>query len=172
VWKGLFDERFSFFNFLLSIIGVAPVDWLGSNAMGSVLLMSIWCGIGPTMIIILAALQTVPKDILEAAQIDGANVFQRYRLIVVPTISSTIMYVLITGLIGTLQAYAEFDLITGGGPGYSTTTLSMLVIRAMDNEGLGYACAMAWVICAIVLIFTLIFFRFVKSKVYYAEGSD
>ncbi|MEG2159270.1 MAG: sugar ABC transporter permease, partial [Clostridia bacterium] len=59
VWKGLFDERFSFFNFLLSIIGVAPVDWLGSNAMGSVLLMSIWCGIGPTMIIILAALQTV-----------------------------------------------------------------------------------------------------------------
>ena len=170
VWKGLFDEQFSFFNFLLSIIGVAPVDWLGNNAMGSVLLMSIWCGIGPTMLIILAGLQSVSQDVIEASIIDGANAFQRYWHIVIPTISPTILYVLITGFIGTLQAYSEFDLITGGGPGYKTTTMSMLVIQSMNNEGLGYACAMAWIICFIVLIFTLIFFAVTKGKIYYREG--
>ena len=170
VWKGLFDEQFSFFNFLLSIIGVAPIDWLGKNAMGSVLLMSIWCGIGPTMLIIIAGLQSVSEDIIEASIIDGANSFQRYYHIVLPTVSPTIFYVLITGFIGTLQAYSEFDLITSGGPGHSTTTMSMLVINSMNNEGLGYACAMAWLICFIVLFFTLIFFAITKGKIYYREG--
>ena len=132
--------------------------------------MSVWCGIGPTMIIILAALQSVPQDLIESSTIDGANVWQRYTKIVLPTISPTILYVLVTGFIGTLQAYSEFDLVTGGGPGYKTTTMSMLVIRAMDSEGLGYACAMAWIICFIVLIFTLIFFAVSKGKVYYREG--
>ncbi len=172
VWKGLFDERFSFFNYLLNYLGIGPINWMGEGAMGSVLLMSVWCGIGPTMIIILAALQTVPNELLEAAQIDGANIFQRYWHIVLPTISPTILYVLTTGFISCLQAYAEFDLVTGGGPGYSTTTMSMLVIRAMDGEGLGYACAMAWVICIVVMIFTMLFFKFTQGKVYYAEGDD
>lgn len=172
VWKGLFDERFSFFNYLLSLIGVMPIDWLGNNAMGSILLMSIWCGIGPTMIIILAALQTVPQDLLEAAELDGANVFRRYIHIVLPLISPTVVYILVTGFIGCLQAYAEFDLVTGGGPGYKTTTMSMMVIDAMDAEGLGYACAMAWIICLIVLVFTTIFFKTIQKKTYYAEGGD
>lgn len=172
VWKGLFDERFSFFNYLLNYLGIGPINWLGTNAMGSVLLMSVWCGIGPTMIIILAALQSVPNELLEAAKVDGANVFHRYVHIVLPMISPTILYILITGFISCLQAYAEFDLVTGGGPGYSTTTMSMLVIRAMDGEGLGYACAMAWVICLIVMVFTLLFFRFTQKRVYYAEGDD
>lgn len=170
VWKGLFDEQFSFFNFLLSVVGVAPIDWLGNNAMSSVLLMSIWCGIGPTMLIILAGLQSVSQEVIEASIIDGANTLQRYRHIVLPTISPTIFYVLITGFIGTLQAYSEFDLITAGGPGYKTTTMSMLVINSMNNEGLGYACAMAWIICFIVLFFTLIFFAITKGKIYYREG--
>ncbi len=172
VWKGLFDERFSFFNYLFGLFGIMPVDWLGNNAMGSVLLMSIWCGIGPTMIIILAALQNVPQDLLEAAELDGANVFHRYIHIVLPLVSPTVVYILVTGCISCLQAYAEFDLVTGGGPGYKTTTMSMMVIDAMDAEGLGYACAMAWVICLIVLLFTGFFFYFIQKKTYYAEGGD
>ena len=174
VWKGLFDERFSFFNFLLNYIGIPPVEWTGSGAMGSVLLMSIWCGIGPTMIIILAALQGVPTELMEAADIDGANIFQKYRKIVLPMISPTILYILVTGFIGCLQAYAEFDLVTGGGPGYSTTTMSMFVINAMNDRtyGLGYACAAAWLICILVMVFTLVFFKFSQGKVYYAEGGE
>lgn len=175
VWKGLFDERFSFFNFLLNYIGIPSVAWSGKGAMGSVLLMSVWCGIGPTMIIILAALQNVPNELMEAADIDGANIFQKYRRIVLPMISPTILYVMVTGFIGCLQAYAEFDLVTGGGPGYSTTTMSMFVINAMNDRtyGLGYACAAAWLICILVMVFTLVFFKISKGKVYYAEeGGD
>lgn len=77
VWQALFDESFSFFNYILSLLHLPEVDWLGKNAMGSVMLMSIWCGIGPTMIIILAALQTVPQELLEAAEIDGAGGFRK-----------------------------------------------------------------------------------------------
>ncbi len=174
VWKGLFDTRFSFFNFLLNYIGIPPVDWTGNGAMGSVLLMSIWCGIGPTMIIILSALQNVPTDLMEAADIDGAGIWHKYTKIVLPLISPTVLYILVTGFIGCLQAYAEFDLVTGGGPGYSTTTMSMLVIDAMNNNnyGLGYACALAWLICLIVIAFTLLFFKFSAGKVYYEEGND
>lgn len=174
VWKGLFDERFSFFNFLLNYLGFAPVNWTGDGAMGSVLLMSIWCGIGPTMIIILAALQNVPTELMEAADIDGANVFQKYRAIVIPMISPTILYILVTGFIGCLQAYAEFDLVTGGGPGHQTTTMAMFVINAMNDStyGLGYACAAAWLIFIIVMAFTLLFFKLTQGKVYYAEGGD
>ena len=173
VWRGLFDERFSFFNYLLNYIGIPPVAWATDNAMGSVLLMSIWCGIGPTMIIILASLQNVPQELLEAADIDGANVWHKYTKIVLPLISPTVLYILVTGFIGCLQAYAEFDLVTGGGPGYDTTTMSMLVINAMnDGYGLGYACALAWLICIIVMIFTFVFFKVSQGKVYYEEDNE
>lgn len=172
VWQGLFDTRFSFFNYLLGFLHIGPIDWLGNNAMGSVLLMSIWCGIGPTMIIFLAALQSVPQELLEAAEIDGAGVFTRYVRIVLPMISSTVMYVLVTGFIGTLQAYAEFDLVTGGGPGIKTTTMSMLVIKSLNNISMGFACAMAWIVGLIVMVFTLVFFRISKGKVFYGAGDD
>lgn len=173
VWKGLFDERFSFFNYLLNYIGIAPIAWTTENAMGSVLLMSVWCGIGPTMIIILAALQNVPAELLEAADIDGAGIWHKYTKIVLPMISPTVLYILVTGFISCLQAYGEFDLVTGGGPGYQTTTMSMLVINSMNDSsyGLGYACAAAWLICIIVMVFTLVFFKFSQGKVYYEEGA-
>ncbi len=126
------------------------------------------------MIIILASLQSVPNELLEAAQVDGANIFQKYKNIVLPMISPTILYIVVTGFIGCLQAYAEFDLVTGGGPGHQTTTMSMLVVNAMNDRsyGLGYACAAAWLICIIVMVFTLIFFKFTQGRVYYAEGGD
>ncbi len=171
VWKAVFDESFSFFNFLLGEIGLPSVDWLGKNAMGSVMLMSIWCGIGPTMIIMLAALQTVPSSLVEAAEMDGAGALRKQWNIVVPYIGSTFVYVLVTGFIGCLQAYAEFDLITEGGPGISTTTITMLVVDSM-NDNLGYACALAWVIFMIVLAFTLVFFKITNKAVYYAGGDD
>ncbi|MFR6055836.1 MAG: carbohydrate ABC transporter permease [Eubacteriales bacterium] len=171
VWQALFDESFSFFNYILSLLHLPEVDWLGKNAMGSVMLMSIWCGIGPTMIIILAALQTVPQELLEAAEIDGAGGFRKNVKIVLPYISSTFLYVLVTGIIGCLQAYAEFDLITQGGPGISTTTITMLVVNSMQ-ENLGYSCALAWVVCLIVLVVTLLFFKISNKMVFYAGGDE
>ena len=112
VWRQLFSNDFSLLNFLIGNIGLGPVKWSSyDNAMGSVLLMSIWCGIGPSMIILLAALQNVPVSQMEAAELDGANAVQKFFHIVVPMLSPTLFYLLITGIIGALQAYAEMSLL-------------------------------------------------------------
>jgi multiple sugar transport system permease protein len=173
LWKQLFSVDFSLFNFMLSWIGIAPREWLSyDNAMGSVILMSVWSGLGPTMIICLAALQNVPKDLVEAAEMDGANKIRRFRHITIPMISPTLVYLLVTGFIGALQAYAEMDLLTGGGPGNRTTTMAMNVIfHAFDGRGMGYASAQAWIIFVIILVFSIVFFKIVNKRAYY-EGGD
>lgn len=174
LWRQLFSNDFSLLNYLLSFIGIPPINWLSyDNALSSIIFMSIWTGIGPTMIILTAALQNVPQELLEAAEIDGANAFQKFRVITVPMISSTLLYLFVTGFIGALQAYAEMDLLTNGGPGYVTTTMTMNVVQnafSSDGSGMGYASAQAWVIFIIILIFTLLFFRVVNKRVYYAGG--
>jgi len=176
LWKQLFSQDFSLFNYFIVNLGMAPVEWLNyDNAMWSVILMSIWSGIGPSMLILLAALQGVPKDLVEASEIDGANALHKFRYIVVPMISSTLLYLVVTGFIGTLQAFAEMDLLTAGGPGTSTTTMAMNVIQnafSSDGSGMGYASAQAWIIFVIILIFTIIFFKIISKHIYYAGGDE
>jgi multiple sugar transport system permease protein len=173
LWKQLFSQDFSLYNYLLSFIGIAPIEWLSyDNSMSSVILMSVWSGLGPTMIILLASLQNVPRELLEAAEVDGGNAINKFRHITIPMISPTLVYLLVTGFIGALQAYAEMDLLTGGGPGNITTTMAMNVVNnAFDGRGMGYASAQAWVIFAIILVFSIIFFKIVNKRAYY-EGSD
>ena len=167
IWSQLFSSDFSLLNYLLSIIGIPPINWLSyDNSFWSVLFMSLWCGIGPTMIIIVSALQNVPKELLEAAEIDGAGPVRRFGMIVVPLISSTLLYNLVTGFISTLQAYAEMDLLTGGFG--NTETMAMNVVNnafSDDGGGLGYACAQAWIIFIIILIFTLLFFKITTKNI-------
>lgn len=172
LWKQLFSTDFSLFNYFLAIVGIPPVEWLAyDNAMGSIVLMSIWSGLGPSMIILLAALQNVPRELLEAAKVDGANTFIRFRHITIPMVSPTIVYLLVTGFIGALQAYAEMDLLTGGGPGNVTTTMAMnVVFNAFDGRGMGYASAQAWIIFGIILVFSIIFFKVVNKRAYYESG--
>ncbi len=171
VWRQLFSNDFSLLNFLIGNIGLGPVKWSSyDNAMGSVLLMSIWCGIGPSMIILLAALQNVPVSQMEAAELDGANAVQKFFHIVVPMLSPTLFYLLITGIIGALQAYAEMSLLQM--PGDSTTTMTMVVVQnmyRMDGYGIGYSSAMSWFIFFVVGLITVVFFRVTNKFVYY-EG--
>lgn len=172
LWKQLFSTDFSLFNYFLSIVGIPPVEWLSyDNAMGSIIFMSIWSGLGPTMIILLAALQNVPRELIEASTMDGANTIRRFRHITIPMVSPTIVYLLVTGFISALQAYAEMDLLTGGGPGDVTTTMAMnVVFNAFDGRGMGYASAQAWVIFAIILVFSILFFKIINKRAYYESG--
>ncbi len=174
LWKQLFSTDFSLFNYMMSWIGIAPREWLNyDNAMSSVILMSIWSGLGPTMIICLASLQNVPKDLVEAAEIDGAGKVNRFRHITIPMISPTLVYLLVTGFIGALQAYAEMDLLTGGGPGNRTTTMAMnVVFHAFDGRGMGYASAQAWIIFIIILVFSIFFFKIVNKRAYYESADE
>ncbi len=176
LWRQLFSHDFSLLNYLLSFIGMPSINWLSyDNALTSIIIMSIWTGIGPTMIILIAALQNVPKELIEAAEIDGASIFAKFKMITIPMISSTLLYLFVTGFIGALQAYAEMDLLTSGGPGYVTTTMTMNVIQnafSSDGSGMGYASAQAWIVFIIILIFTIIFFKLINKHVYYAGGED
>jgi multiple sugar transport system permease protein len=173
LWQLLFSNDLSLFNYAIGLFGLPKVAWLDyGHAMSSVLVMSIWCGIGPTMTILLAALQGVPQDLHEAADIDGAGPGRRFFAVTIPMISPSLLFVVTTGLIGALQAFAEMKLLTGGGPGGATTTMTMLVVsNAFSDDGglgMGYASAQAWVVFALTLVFTIVFFRVSGRYVYYA----
>ena len=176
VWSQLFSKDFSLLNYFLSFFGISPIDWTSySNSMGSVLLMGIWTSIGPNMLICLAALQGVPEEVIEASKLDGANAVERLFSVTIPTISPTLFFISITGIIGGLQAYAEMQLLFGNGTDKTLTMAWNVVLNAFSLDGsktMGYACAQAWVLFVIIIIFTAIYFKVSNKLVFYGNGGD
>ena len=176
VWSQLFSKDFSLLNYFLSFFGISPIDWTSySNSMGSVLLMGIWTSIGPNMLICLAALQGVPEEVIEASKLDGANAVERLFSVTIPTISPTLFFISITGIIGGLQAYAEMQLLFGNGTDKTLTMAWNVVLNAFSLDGsktMGYACAQAWVLFLIIIIFTAIYFKVSNKLVFYGNGGD
>ena len=179
LWKLIFTgNEMNVANFFLSYLGLAPVDFFGSGpmAMGTIIFIGIWSGLGPTMLILLAAIQNISKEMMEAAELDGAGPFVKFFSLILPTISSSIFFVTLTGMIGSLQAYAEVKLLTNGGPGVSTLTMNLLITQnAFNNLGrktLGYASAQGWVVFTISLIFTVIFIKTMNKKVHYETPAE
>ena len=129
--------------------------------MGTIIFVGIWSGLGPTMLIVLAAIQDVSSELLEASELDGANGFQRLMHIIIPCISKALVFVILTSLISSLQAYAEVKLLTEGGPGNSTMTMSLLIVsnafKTLGKKTLGYACAQGWVVFLLTFGFALIY---------------
>lgn len=176
VWSQLFSKDFSLLNYFLSFFGISPIDWTSySNSMGSVLLMGIWTSIGPNMLICLAALQGVPEEVIEASKLDGANAVERLFSVTIPTISPTLFFISITGIIGGLQAYAEMQLLFENGTDKTLTMAWNVVLNAFSLDGsktMGYACAQAWVLFVIIIIFTAIYFKVSNKLVFYGNGGD
>lgn len=177
LWKLIFTgENMNIANYFLSYLGVQPVNFFGDgvSAMSTVIFIGIWSGLGPTMLILLAAIQGVRIDLIEASKLDGANALQVFRHIIIPAISSAIFFVTLTGLIGGLQAYAEIKLLTNGGPGISTLTANLLIVNnAFNNLGrktLGYASAQAWLVFTVIIVLTIIFIRASQKRVFYEDG--
>jgi multiple sugar transport system permease protein len=133
----LFDESIGIVNGVLTDLGLGAVAWQsnGSLAMVSVIVMVLWTRIGFAMIVYIAALQDLDKEILEAASVDGAGSWARVRLIVVPTLRPTTLFLLVINMVWSFQIFDIVYVMTNGGPGYSTT---MLVTYAYD-EGFGPA---------------------------------
>lgn len=173
VWYLLLNEDAGLFNKVITAFGLEKIRFLSyDNALNSVILMACWNGVGPAMLIFLAGLQGVPKDLIEAATIDGASKLKILLKVTIPILSPTIIFLAITNIVGALQAYAEMDMLTGGGPGDATITMTMMVVgNAFDSsaKGLGFACAQSWFIFAIVMVFTLIMFRVNKKYSFYEE---
>lgn len=138
-------------------------------AMPSLIATGTVFGVGGNMILLLAALNGVPQDVMEAALLDGAKSYQKFFKITLPMISPTLFFMLVTGFIGALQAYAEIELVVGRAE-YTMTMAMFVVDNSFQGIGIGYALAASWVMFVIILLFTLLFYKTTIKKVYF--GGD
>ena len=174
LWLWLFNPLYGLLNSLLNRVGIHGPGWLVDPRWSkpAFILMSIW-GIGGAMVIFLAGLQGVPKELHEAAKIDGANRWHAFWRVTFPLIGPVLFFNLIIGMIGAFQIFTQAFIITGGGPLNSTLFYVLHLFReAFRNFRMGYASAMAWVLFLIVLVLTAIQFRFVGRHIYYEEGNS
>ncbi len=174
VFAWIFNFRFGILNYFLSLVGIQGPNWLGHPrwVLWAFVLMSLW-GVGGNTVIFLAALQGVPVQLHEAAQIDGASAWRRFWRITLPMVSPAILFVLIMGIIGTLQTFTQAYIMTGGGPANATLFyLLYLYKNAFNWFEMGYASALAWVLFAIILVLTLILMRSSARWVYYESAAE
>lgn len=162
VWGYLYNTQFGLFNYLLSTVGLPPVPWLSDPGVVkfSVVLVAVWRGLGLNVIIFLAALQGVPKEYLEAAEIDGASELRRTVSIVIPLLRFAIFFVTITTVIAWLQFFDEPFVLTKGGPLGSSTSISLFLYqKGFASSQFGYASAGSVVLFLIIAAVTVIQLR-------------
>jgi ABC-type sugar transport system permease subunit len=171
VWILLFHPRYSPLNQALRNLGIDnPPLWLASSqwAMPALIIMAVWGGAGYASIIYLAALQSLPKDLYEAAELDGAGSIQKFTAITFPLLAPTTFFLLVTGFIWASQSFGMINLMTGGGPGRSTTVVSYYIYQnGFQFYRFGYAAAMAWFMFVLVLLLTLVLWVVQRRGVYY-----
>lgn len=179
LWLWVLNPKYGLINSILGWFGIKGPLWLTSAqwAKPALILMSLW-GVGGTMVIYLASLQNIPQHLIEASEIDGANAWQRYWKVTIPLLSPTIFFNMVTGTIGSFQVFTQAYVWTTGGGGAGAGPRDSLLFyvlymftRTFSELKMGYGSAMAWVLFVIVLILTLIQFRFARNWVYYEGGT-
>lgn len=162
IWGYLYNTQFGLLNYLLSLVGIQPIEWLADPTVAkfSVALVAIWRGSGLNIIIYLAALQSIPPDYYEAASIDGAGEWRKVLSITIPLLRFAIFFVTITSLISWMQFFDEVYVLTGGGPVHATTSLSLYIYQQgfQDNE-FGFASAASIVLFMLIAVVTAIQLR-------------
>jgi multiple sugar transport system permease protein len=169
VWIWIYNPDIGLLNYLLGLVGIEGPQWLQDTAwaMPAVIVMSNWQGIGYPMLIFLAALQTIPKEYLDAAHVDGASWLQRIRHVILPMVSPATFFVLVTSFIGAMQGFDQFYVMTQGGPAYSTTTIVYYIYQnAFGWLRLGYAGTLAFILFVAIMIITLVQWRLGRRWVY------
>lgn len=166
VWRFLLQPDTGLLNTMLSWIGIDGPAWLQDTrtAMPSLIAMAVWRNFGTGMIIFLAGLQSVPWSLHEAAAIDGASSWQRFRNITLPLLRPTMLFVLVTTAIGYLQFFEEPFVMTRGGPLDSTVSLSMQTYRQFGYGNYGLAAAMSYLIFVVIAIVTALQFRLMREN--------
>jgi multiple sugar transport system permease protein len=164
LWSWVFNPDYGLVNYALSQFGIQGPKWLVDQryALLAIIIMNLqYVGFG--MMVMLAGLQRVPKELYEAAEIDGANWWQKMRFVTLPLVSSVIFFIIIININGSFQTFTQAFLLTNGGPNYSTYFYFLHVYNeAWRSFRMGYASALAWVLFLIVVTITVI--NFVVSK--------
>jgi len=170
VWMWMFAPDVGILNRVLAIFGLPPQRWLLDTklALPSVMFMSVWRGLGYSMIIYLAALQGIPEHLYEAAEIDGAGSWHKFWSITLPLLKATTFFIFVTSVIDSFQVFGSVYVMTGGGPGYATTTLvHQIYLNAFKYLRMGYGAAQALVLFVIIFVLSMINWFFLRSDVEY-----
>ncbi|HEY6196053.1 MAG TPA: sugar ABC transporter permease [Candidatus Eisenbacteria bacterium] len=167
VWRYLYQPQYGIVNALLRPFGVPTIDWLGDPhwALFSILVLAVWKNFGYNLLIFVAGLQGVPRELHEAAELDGANGWQRFWNVTLPELAPVFLFVSVTTMINYFQLFAEPYVMTQGGPLKSTTSLVLL----MYEQGfrwwrLGYAAALAFLLFAVILVATTVQMRLQSAR--------
>lgn len=171
MWKWLLNPDSGMVNFALGLVGIKGPGWWTDPgwAMPSIILASAWKDLGFVMVILLAGLQSIPEDYYEAASVDGAGRWARFRRITLPLLTPSSFFVLVISLINSFQVFDQVWVMTGGGPaGSSSVVVEQIVRHAFSYQQMGYASAMSWLLFAVILVVTVFQFRLQRRWVNYA----
>jgi len=171
VWSLLYTNRNGLFDSVIhGLFGVQGPEWLSAPqwAMPSIIIMSVWQGFGYNMLLFTAGIHAVPETYYDAARVDGASKWRMFRSVTVPLISPSLFFGTVLTVITSFQVFTQAYVLTAGGPGTSSTTIVYwLFQKAFIDYALGYASAIAWVLFAIVIIFTVVQMRLQRRWVHY-----
>ncbi|MDQ3656703.1 MAG: sugar ABC transporter permease [Chloroflexota bacterium] len=172
IWKWVYNGDYGLANYYLMKFNLIdePLLWLADPnlAMPSVIISSVWKGVGFAMVVYLAGLQSIPEDYYDAAKIDGATGWRRLKDITIPLLSATTLFLLVISILGSFQVFTQIFIMTNGGPlGKTRTIVWYIYTTAFRDFNMGYAAAMAFALFAIMLGFTLLQFRFLRREIDY-----
>ena len=172
ILKFMLSTNLGVINYYLGQMGIERVRWLESPdwAMISLILATVWKTFGFDLLLFSAAIQNIPQHLYEAAEIDGANAWQRFRKITLPQLSPTIFFVMVVGIIGHLQMFDQARIMTAGGPGDSTTTVVMTIWNRLGQVEYGYGSTIATAFFLVILVLTIFQFWLSRRWVYYEGG--
>ncbi|MFV0633937.1 carbohydrate ABC transporter permease [Demequina sp.] len=173
LWQWAYNGDFGLVNQFLGFFGIDGPNWLMDKnwAKPALIIMAVWKGLGYSTILYLAAVQAVPRSLYEAAALDGANGFQRFRTITLPMVRPVTFFLVVTNVIGGAMIFTEINIMTPtGGPSWSTASIVWYIWnKAFKNLQMGYATSMALVLGILVLIVTVIQFRMNKRNEFSIE---
>ncbi|KRE46837.1 carbohydrate ABC transporter permease [Paenibacillus sp. Soil724D2] len=168
VWYFILQpDRGFLYHFLQNLhLGALSGNWLGNpkSALIVLILINVWQFVGMTMIIYLAGLQSIPKEMYEACEIDGAGYAKSLWYITIPMLVQSIKINVVTNIIGSLSVFEVIIALTDGGPGYSTESLSIYILRMLYGSFTGYSTAVAMILFALIIIPVFIFMKFIKTR--------
>jgi multiple sugar transport system permease protein len=174
LWRWMLNPDVGLVNYLLSLIGIQGPGWLSSIewAVPALVLMGLWASVGGSrMIILLAGLQDVPKELLESAEIDGAGAWAKFWKITLPMITPTVFFNLVLGIIFALRTFETAFITTNGGPARATWFVSLHIYQnAFVSFDMGYASALSWIFLVILFLLTYLQFKFSGQWVFYSGG--
>ncbi len=169
LWQWILNPKFGLLNFLLGLVGITGPQWLFSKqwVIPAFVIMGLW-GVGGSMIIYLAGLQSIPTELYEAVSLDGAGFWRKIWSVTLPMMSPVVLFNLVMGMIGSMQVFTQGYVMTQGGPNNASLFYVLYLYRnAFQYFQMGYASALAWVLFAIIALLTALIFRTAQDRVYY-----